>query len=273
MSGNSSFSLVEQTGWQAGLKNLLSAEFRRWWKTRNWWVQMLIWVSVVDLILVMVLTASGSTGELAMPASELVMLYGVFGGLFTAIGVVIVMQDTLVGEKSSGTAAWVLSKPISRAAFVLAKLFANAASVAVIHVLVPGIIAFLIISLGTGTSLSPLRFLGGMAALFVFILYFLAFTLMLGTFFNHRGPVIGIPLALILGQQFLQGLVMSISPSLNNYLPFDIIMPPQTQGASSLTGHLIMGTSPTSMMPIYASLATSLVFVLIAIWRFRQEEL
>ena len=272
MSGNSAFSLVEQTGWQAGLKNLLRAEFRRWWKTRTWWVQSLIWVSVVDLVLVMIISASKSTGEVAIPTSELIMLYGVFGGMFTAVGVVIVMQGAIVGEKNSGTAAWVLSKPISRAAFVLSKLIANSFSVAVTSVLIPGVAAYLIISLGTGTSLSPVRFLSGMAILFLFVLYFLALTLMLGAFFNQRGAVIGIPLALILGQQFILGLIMTFLPVLVNFLPFMIVMPPQEPGASSIVGQVISGTAPLNLMPVYSSIATIILFTIIAIWRFRKEE-
>ena len=272
MSGNSAFSLEEQTGWQAGLQNQLSAEFRRWWKTRTWWVQSLIWISVIDLILITVLSATQSSSEMAMPTSELIMLYGVFGGMFTAVGVVIVMQDVVVGEKVSGTAAWVLSKPISRPAFILAKLIANTASIAVTYILLPGIFAYLILNFGARAQLSPLNFLGGMAALLLFNLYFLALTLMLGAFFNHRGPVIGIPLAVILGQQFIMGMAIKISPVLVDYMPYNLVLPPQTSNALTVTGHIMLGTTPDSWMPVYSSLVAILLFVLIAIWRFRREE-
>ena len=272
MAGNSAFSIIEQTGWQAGLKNLLRAEFRRWWKTRTWWIQSLVWIGIVDLILVMVISASKATDELALPASELIMLYGVFGGMFASVGVVILMQGAIVGEKNSGTAAWVLSKPISRAAFVLSKLVGNAINVAISAVLIPGIAAYFIITIGTGMSLSPVRFLAGIAALYLFSLYFLTFTLMLGSFFNSRGPVMGISLGLILGQQFLLGIVMNISPILVDFLPFQIVMPPQEPGASSIAGQFILGIPPTSMMPIYSSIVAIFLFTAIAIWRFSREE-
>ena len=101
----------------------------------------------------------------------------------------------------------------------------------------------------------------------------LAFTLMLGAFFNNRGPVIGIALALVLGQQFILGIVMSISPFLADLLPFQIVMPPQDSASSSLAGHIILGTTPPSWMPVVASIVSILLFVAAAIWRFRREEL
>jgi ABC-2 type transport system permease protein len=162
MSGNSAFELINQDGWQAGLKNMLRAEMNRWWKTRTWWIQCLIWIGAVDLILFMVVFASGSGTQLAMPPAELVSLYGVFGGMFTAIGIVIKMQGAIVGEKAEGTAAWVLSKPISRAAFVLSKLMGNAFGIAVTAMLVPGIVAYLVISIGIGEYLPVPDFMAGM---------------------------------------------------------------------------------------------------------------
>jgi len=50
-------------------------------------------------------------------------------GIATAIGVAVLAQDALIAEKHSGTAAWVLSKPVSLSAFILSKVIANAAGI------------------------------------------------------------------------------------------------------------------------------------------------
>ena len=42
-----------------------------------------------------------------------------------AIGIIVVMQDAIIEEIQLGTAAWVLSKPVSRQAFLSAKLVAS----------------------------------------------------------------------------------------------------------------------------------------------------
>lgn len=272
MAGNSAFELVTQQGWQAGLRNLLRADFRHWWKTRRWWVQSLVWIGVVDLILFMVVFTTKTSPEITMPLSELSVLYGVFGGMFAAVGVVIMMQSAIVGEKVSGTAAWVLSKPISRNSFVLSKMISNGFGVAVTGVFIPGTIAYLVLTVGTGSTLPVLDFLLGVSLLLLFSFYWLTFTVMLGTFFNSRGPVIGIPLALILGQQFVLGILMSISPGLVDFLPFSIVMPPQNGLANSIVGDVINGITPASWMPVISSILAIVIFTFIAIWRFRQEE-
>ena len=96
---------------------------------------------------------------------------------------------------------------------------------------------------------------------------------MLGAFFNSRGPVIGIPLALILGQQFLLGLILKFAPILVDYLPYIMVMPPQTERGSSIVGQVLIGSSPDSWSPVISALPSILIFVLLGIWRFRNEEL
>ena len=273
MAGNSAFQLIKEEGWQAGLSNLLRAEMASWWKTRTWWVQSLIWVSVIDLLLVTIVSAAGPGGEPAMPLQELITLYGVFGGMFTSIGVIIHMQGAIVGEKISGTAAWVLSKPVARSAFVLSKLLGNAFGVAMTAVIIPGAGAFMIITLVKGDDLQVLNFLGGMGILCLFAFYWMSLTLMLGAFFNSRGPVIGIPLALNLGQQFIQGLITNISPALIHYLPYELSLPLQGDSATSIVGHVILGSTPPTWMPVYSSVIAIAIFVWLGIWRFNKEEL
>ena len=273
MAGNSTFQLVNEEGWQAGLRNLLRAEMAGWWKTRTWWVQTLIWVCVIDLLLVTIISAAGSAGEPAMPLLELVSIYGVFGGMFTSIGVIIHMQGAVVGEKISGTAAWVLSKPVARPAFILSKLLGNAFGVAITTVILPGIGAYLIFTLLNGADLEIMNFIGGMGILCLFAFYWMSLTLMLGAFFNSRGPVIGIPLALILGQQFIQGLVANFSPALIHYLPYELSLPLQGEAATSIVGHVILGTTPSTWMPVYSSVIAIAIFIWLGIWRFSKEEL
>lgn len=273
MAGNSAFQLVNEQGWQAGLRNLLRAEMTNWWKTRTWWVQSLIWVCVIDLLLVTIISAASSGNEPAMPILELISLYGIFGGMFTSIGVVIHMQGAIVGEKISGTAAWVMSKPVARPAFVLSKLLGNAFGIAMTAVIIPGVGAYLIFTLLEGEDLQVLNFIGGMGVLCLFAFYWMSLTLMLGTFFNSRGPVIGISLALILGMQFLQAIVANISPTLMHYLPYELAIPPQGESAVAVVGQVILGTKPATWAPIYSSVIAIAIFIWLGIWRFRKEEL
>jgi ABC-2 type transport system permease protein len=272
MSGNSAFQLVHESGWRAGLKNLLRADLHGWWRTRKWWIQCLIWIGVIDLILFLVVFISRTSPSDAMPSSELLLLYTVFGGLFPTIGVNILMQSAIVGEKQSGTAAWVLSKPVSRASFILAKLLSNALGVAITVLLVPGLVAYVIISWGATTDIQPHYFVGGLGIMYLSVVYWLCFTLMLGAFFKSRGAVIGIPLALILGQQLIISLVNWISPRIVKFLPYALVTPPGDDGSGSIASEVILGQSITTWTPILASLVTIFVFIGLAVWRFNREE-
>ena len=262
MAGNSAFVMVEERGWRGGLRNLLRVENGKWWRSRLWWMQALIWTLVIDGILAGILWGGDELG-----AIDAVSLYGIFSGLFPAIAVVIIMQDALVGEKESGTAAWVMSKPVSRAAFVLAKWIANSIGVLVAMLLIPGIIAYIQISLRLESWLDPVRFLGGIGVMYVHQLYYLSLTLMLGAFFAHRGPVIGIPLALTFGQQMIFGLL----PFLVQVLPWTLIAPIGDMG-DSIASAVILGRPLPSLTPFYFSLFSIVVFTALAFWRFEKEE-
>lgn len=273
MSGNSAFELNVESGWRAGLINLLRAEFKLWWKTRRWWTQILIWVGTVNLILFMIIFVESSEGGPGLPPDEFLIIYSIMGGMFVTIGVIILMQGAIVGEKLSGTAAWVLSKPASRTAFVVSKLVANAVGVAITAVLVPGLISYAGITLGTENRLVFINFLGGMGVFFLFALFWLVFTLMLGAFYSTRGPVIGIPMGLILGQQFVIGLVMRFVPWMYDILPYQLIMPlNDNEVPYTVAIAVITGTPLDSWTPVLSSVLFIVLFTTVGIWRFSREE-
>ncbi len=262
MTANDAFQRVNEQGWKRGLRNLLSAEMGGWWKTSAWWVQTLIWVGVVNMTIASVIW--GSSSEEA-PAG--VALYALFSCLFPTIAVIIVLQDAVIGEKESGTAAWVLSKPASRTAFIVAKLIAHSLGVLVTMTLLPGIVAYIQFSLAGGVWLSPLNFLMGMAVIWLYQLFFLTLTLMLGVLFDQRGAVIGIPLALAFGSQML----MSIVPALNFVLPWRLAVGVENE-AFSVVESIILGTPPFSWLPVFAVAGFIGVFVAVAIRKFQHEE-
>jgi ABC-2 type transport system permease protein len=262
MSGNSAFELVSERGWQRGLGNLLSNELARWWKTRMWWIQCLIWGGVVGFLLGSVIVQAPD-----MPASEMIMIYSIFGGLFPGVAVVIIMQDVLVGEKQEGTAAWVLSKPVSRPAFILSKLLANTAGVVATMVVFPGVVAFSLLAFVADAPVEVGRFLAGMGVLSLVLLYYLTLTLMLGALFSSRGPVIGIALGVLFGQQFLIGMV----PFLKYVLPWTIVIA-YVPDEPAIVPSVLLGQGPWSWIPAVAAALQIPVFIWIALRRFEREE-
>jgi ABC-2 type transport system permease protein len=263
MSGNEVFELVSERGWSRGLNTMLRSGLARWFKTRMWWVHCLIWGSLIGFML-----AAIAFNPEPPPTEELLMLFTVFAGLFPAVGVVIIMQDALVGEKREGTAAWVLSKPLTRPAFVLSKIFANSAGILVTMVVVPCLLAYAIISISTKSSLNPLGFIASMGVIFISHFFFLALTMMLGTFFDSRGPVIGIPLGILFMQQNIIGFI----PALGYVLPWNLVIPTGSSPPLVLSLMLDIPVQPDQLITMAAVVIESILFILIGLWRFNREE-
>jgi ABC-type transport system involved in multi-copper enzyme maturation permease subunit len=263
MSGNEAFDIVSGYGWDRGLDNLLRSGLARWFRTRMWWSQCLIWGGIMGILISGMVFNSQPPGFL-----DLLMIFAVFAGLFPAVGVTIIMQDALVGEKREGTAAWVLSKPVTRQAFVLSKVISNSVGILVTMVVVPCTLAYVLISLTQQPSLDLLGFIVAMGVIFISHFFFLSLTLLLGAFFSNRGPVIAIPLAILFFQQNLLGLL----PSLRYVLPWTLALP--IGNMQPLVLSLMMRTQVQSdhLITLGAVVAESILFVLIALWRFNQEE-
>ena len=178
------------------------------------------------------------------------------------------MQTVVVGEKRSGTAAWVLSKPVSRVAFTVAKLIANSTGIVATMILAQGLIAYLISTFMLGFSLSVPGFLAALGVHFVNILFYLTLTLMLGTIFENTGPVIGISIAFL----FVQNISMSFFPALVRYIPWTLAMPAKGAANPSIAVNLMAGIAVPSFMPLYAAIIAMVLFIGLALWIFQKQE-
>ena len=263
MTANSVFIPARGVGWRRGLKNMMGSELSQWYRTNMGWIQALIWVAVlVGLQWIIFLNPSpGGASE------DNIMLLGVFAGLFVPVAVIIIMQDAVVGEKQTGTAAWILSKPVSRAAFILSKFFPNLLGMLVTMLAIPGIGVYILWRIYLGNPVGPAAFLAGMLLLALNLIFFQTLTLMLGAFFNHRGPVIGLSLAFLFLQQYLIGMI----PILAYVLPYTIVLP-TNGGANSIFFSVVTGAEPFSWLPVIATSILSVLFIASGIWRFGREE-
>jgi hypothetical protein len=142
------------------------------------------------------------------------------------------------------------------------------AGIVVLMVLVPGLIAYVLISQLGGTGWLPFpSFLAGMGCLAACLIFFQTFTLMLGTLINNRGGVIGIGLGFLFAQQFLAGMF----PVLWQVLPIGIFFP--QEGSLSLAPALMLGEPLPSLSPLYFTVGFSILFLVIGVWKFKRAEL
>src|SRR5512139_4207847 len=174
-----------ERGWKMGLANMLAKENHGWWRTRRWWIQVLLWLVLLNL---------GAADDLRGGNFRNFLFVS---GLVLPIAAIVLSQETILGERHSGTSAWMFSKPLSRPAFLLAKIIAFGVGFLATGVLLPGGIACLqVIAGGRSGSFFP-GFAASLGLVYLNLLFYVTLTLMLATLFQGRGPVMGIPLFIL----------------------------------------------------------------------------
>jgi ABC-2 type transport system permease protein len=251
-------------GWLAGFGNMLSKELGEWFHTRRWLWQLLIWLIIINgLIAFMLWVAPMIAGEGA-PPPEVTGLFYFFStvAMTGTIGVIILAQDEIIQEKQSGTAAWILSKPAARSAFILTKLLANLFGALIFIVLLPGLVTLGEVFLAAH-KVAPLGpFLAGAGVILLALVFYMSLVILLGVLFESRGPVLGIALG-----------VMFFCQLAGNYLPkIALVLPSSLHGIAL---GVAMG-EPLPAMAVWGVISTatlSIMFILVALWRFQHIEL
>ncbi len=270
MASNEVFIRVNEYGWRTGFANLLRKELRDWWGTRRWLVQSIIWLAIINGIIAIILFTP-EKGSQPMPPgvkaiTALTVFFG-FAGIAISIGTAIAGQGEILDEKRSGTAAWILSKPVSRVAFILSKLISNAISILIIMILLQGCVAFFLTTVSTGATLSFSKFLGGLSVMYVAALFYFTLALMIGTISSRRGAAIGLPMVILFAYQFLP----AIAPWLEQIMPWNLTSVTNTN-SNPIALAVTLGLPVASMTPLIATLAWCALFIVIAVWRFNREE-
>ncbi len=251
------------SGWLAGFGNMLAKELGEWFHTRRWLWQLLIWLIIINgLIAFMLWVAPMIAPDGGLPP-EVTGLFYFFStvAMTGTIGVIILAQDEIIQEKQSGTAAWILSKPAARQAFILTKLLSNAIGALVFIVTIPGLVALGEIFLATHKVVPVGPFLVGMGVIWLALFFYLSLVILLGALFESRGPVLGIALG-----------VMFFFQLAGNYLPQIALVLPSSMHGIALG--VVMG-EPLPAMAVWGVISTatlSIVFILVALWRFQHKE-
>jgi len=271
MSANVSnqFQLVNEKGWRRGLGNLLEGEYSAWFKSSRWWKHLIMWFSIINVMMVIMIIASAKAAQEGNDGPPVLFMYGIFGGMFVAFGVMIIMQRVLIREKQSGTAAWVLSKPVTRTAFVVSRLLVNSIAILLTSVIVPGIILYMSLGLFSDIGwLSPLGFATALLMVSLHTLYWIALVLMMGTLFESSSGVIAVPLALFFTFWMGTGLV----PALIYFSPLLLTFSPAPDQMNSLAGSFMTGEPVFSWLPLISTIVSCVIFITVAIRRFNRQE-
>lgn len=268
MASANKLQLLDEQGWRHGFANLFRYENRNWWQARRWWIQSLTWLIIINGILAIGLWVIPVV--VPQEAGDLVVNLDIFLQLMIWLpmfAVIIITQGAIIAEKQSGTAAWILSAPVSRSGFILSKFFANALGFLFTIVIFQGLIAYIQISLYEGSLIPPGPFLAYLGLLSLYYIFYLALTLMLGTFFDSRGPVLGIALGFAIFSMLNLGQVI-----FSNFIPQIVLVLPEA--LPTLVTALLRGQSIPAIWPVPIIVISFYIvlFVALATWRFNREE-
>jgi ABC-2 type transport system permease protein len=264
MAHDSALLMVRERGWFSGLRNMLRKENGTWWRTKKWWVQILVWLLLTNGIPAFILWVIPliDTGSPLPSGADGLGVFLQILGVASTIGVLILAQGIVVREKQMGTAAWILSNPVSRVAFILSKLIAHAFGILAIVFVLQGLVAYGQFSLRDGSLWPPLPLAAAMGLQALHAIFWLALSLMLGTFFNSRGPVLGIAFGVFFVQQIL-GQLEGLVPVVPAYMPMKLV---------ELCMPVALSQPLPSVLPIISVVVSTVLFVLIAMWRFGRQE-
>jgi ABC-2 type transport system permease protein len=263
------------------MKNMLRRENARWWAPKPLLLQAAIWLVIVNALVAFMLFvlpgmvsqddmaqiyADEASGPQSLSLRQVVdmgvIMFFKLSAFAIVIGAVILCNDSILKERESGTAAWVLSKPVSRKAFVLSKFLANGAGVLMVIILLQGIIAYILCSLKLGGPLDALTFTGGLALLGLDCLFYAFLAIAAGAFTRSRGATLGIPLLVMLGGMVL----LEFVPDLGTVTPLTL---GDMASMLATTGVLPAG----ALLPIAATALWIVAFAVAALWKFERVEL
>jgi ABC-2 type transport system permease protein len=266
-------------GWSTGFGSIFGKELGDWFRGKRWLVQAVTWTAILNgtVALLMFLLpiierlgreAAVAQGEVPPPVKAgdpLAIGFSTFFSLAAiagSIGVIILTQDEIVGERQLGTVAWILSKPVSRTAFLLSKLAANAAGILLFALALPAAITYLEVSVAAGKLIDAVPFLAALPLVAVTLLFYLCLSLMLGVLFTQRGPMLSILFGVLLGGTAVAGAV----PLIARLLPVNLA----DSGGAIAAG----APFPTELLQTMAiTLIWCAIFVGVAVRQFHRQEL
>jgi ABC-2 type transport system permease protein len=244
-----------------GFGNLLRKELGQWWGTKMWWIQALVYIALINGVsLIVAMDTDGMSPDEAFiqaTRNPFLMLGAVIG-----IGVIITIQGAIIGERDHGTAAWVMSKPVSRASFVISKIVAHSFGFLVTAILVPSAVYAITSEVLFPGQLDYGAYARAVGVIVLAMLFYVTLAVFLGTVFRNRGPVAGIGIGFVLTLQFLN----SIIPS------FVVLRTPYA--LSEVAATYAANTTPqfNTMTPIIATAIGVVALTGLAVWRFSRDE-
>ena len=248
---------VTNRGIFSGLGNLISMETGRWIRTHRWLTNILIYLSTFQFFILSSILPNPYRLYPQIGIGQLINLVPIF----VPIAVVVLLQNEVIKERELGTMAWVLTSPVNRSTFIVAKYLVNILWALILTVVIEFASCWFLFPI-LSQSLPPLGvYLASMGVNMLYALFFINLAMMLGCFLKSRGPVIGFPLITLIAQYWFEGEL--VRRGLVKFLPI---------GLNYVTGAWLSCKQADFLIPVAAVSAWCIIFVAASIWRIKREQ-
>ena len=253
----------------SGFSTFLAKEFTEIRKTWRIWVipGMLLFFAITSPIIADITPALMASISKSQPGMKVQMPPATWRDSYAQflkslsqmvlIAVVITGAGAVSGERNAGTAVLTLTKPVSRAAFVMAKILSQAGLLIVATVLSTAVCAVLTITIFGPAPLGPL-----VASVSIWTIDALLMIVVMTLFsagFASRGASTGAGLGF-----FFLTLLISIWPAANRY---------SFVGLMSVSGKALMRQPTGALWPVGTALVAGVLGALGAVRLFEKQEL
>lgn len=248
-----------------GLEKLVLRELKSFWKTKTILIIPLISIAIINgfifLILYIMPDVAAVTGEdfetaIVKTLQTYTQLTGMFGAIVTIVGT----HGVIITEIETGTLPWILSKPVTRTAYILSKWLSRLVLFAFSIIIVPAIITYLQTYIFFG-SVPPIgNFLLGLVILFFYISAVLLMTIAISVATKNRILTLGVMLGVI----FSSGIIPIISTQIYSYTPFIL--------SESFALLVMEGVAIPSVIPFISTAGLSLGSILYTLISFQKQD-
>jgi ABC-2 type transport system permease protein len=220
MTVNSELKRASEWAPMRGFANMFYKENYAWWRTRRWWVNAIVWIAILCILVAFMLfvlpgqaaanndpSLAEMGGPLALAQNMGLTIFFQVGALAIGIGTIILCQGLIAHEKETGLIEWLLAKPVTRRAYILSKLASSLIAVLVLLIGGPALVTIGLFYLRMGLDFPLIPFLQGTGILIAHTVFYLCLTVMLGTVFSKRTPIMGIAVGTLVGGNVLAGFI------------------------------------------------------------------
>ncbi|MBV6622948.1 MAG: hypothetical protein KI793_08350 [Rivularia sp. (in: Bacteria)] len=244
-----------------GFYPIFRKELVRKFGNKRWVSPLVVWISISAVPAISLVTAGASS----LSANQGIALLSLFLWLGTfpmSIGTVVISQGAIIEEKLTQTLLWICSKPLSASALILGKFAAYAVFIAVIVLGAPAITVG-IAAVVFGISLNSFfGYLGSVAIIYLLLMFILALTLMLGTFFQRISSVTGTAFII-----YISGASLSTNEYLKQIEPYSFAAL-QSYAVEAAAGKFQV----QALIAMGVTFLFILMFIFVASWQMKRYE-